>query len=511
MLENRSSGILLHMSSLPSKFGIGDLGPQAYHFVDLLAKNYQSYWQILPLNPTESQHGNSPYHSCSSFAGNPLLISPELLYQEGLINEKELKGCFLPEKESVDYKSVYINKNKLFDKAYTVFNKKIKLKKIFDIFCKEQKFWLDDYALFRVIMKKYPLKQWNKWPDGLKNREPQAVFQIEKEMHDKIKKQKFIQFLFFYQWNSLKKYCQGKKIKIIGDLPIYVTYHSADVWSYPDLFKLDEDMKPLFKSGVPPDYFSKTGQLWGNPVYNWSAQNKQDFNWWIKRIEHNLKMVDLLRIDHFRGLVAYWEIPANEKTAINGNWVTGGGEIFFQMLKQKFPDLPFIAEDLGVITEDVIQVIKQLGLPGMRVLLFAFDRKKFPHNIHLPHNFKNNCVAYTGTHDNNTVQGWLQKEIGQKEKYLLKKYLNKNIRIKNAHWELIKLAQASVAYLAIIPVQDILGLGENARMNHPAKENHNWQWKLSIKQLSEMKDNCLPRLKELTQIYGREKNRTLTI
>ena len=248
LLENRSSGVLLHISSLPSNFGIGDLGPQAYYFVDLLAKNYQSYWQILPLNPTELQHGNSPYHSCSSFAGNPLLISPELLYNEGLINKEELKGCFLPESENVDYKSVYINKNKLLDKAYTVFNKKIKLKNIFDIFCMEQRYWLDDYALFQVIMTIYPLKQWNKWPNGLKNRESQTICQIEKEMNDKIKKQKFIQFLFFYQWNSLKKYCQGKKIKIIGDLPIYVTYHSADVWSNPGLFKLDENMKPLFKS-----------------------------------------------------------------------------------------------------------------------------------------------------------------------------------------------------------------------------------------------------------------------
>jgi 4-alpha-glucanotransferase len=494
----------MHISSLISRFGIGDLGPQAYQFADLLAKNNQHFWQVLPLNPTELKHGNSPYHSYSSFAGNPLFVSPELLYQEGLLQKEDLNDSYLPEQQNIDFASIYPLKNKLLKKACHFFEQLPDLQQEFDCFCQQQTFWLNDYALFKVLYAHYPGRKWNHWPVALKERNPDALQAIQKKMANEIKKQKMIQFLFFRQWNQLKKYCHQKNINIIGDMPIYVTYHGADVWAHPEFFKLDRNKKPQSKSGVPPDYFSKTGQFWGNPVYLWSAHRKEKFHWWIKRIRHNIELVDLLRIDHFRGLVAYWEIPADEKTAINGHWVTGGGLSFFRMLNREFPDLPFIAEDLGVITDDVVQIINKLGLPGTRVLLFAFD-KNFPHSHHLPHNHGTNCVVYTGTHDNNTIQGWLQKEIKPLQKRNLNKYLGRNIRTANAHWDLIRMAQASVAILTIIPTQDILGLGEEARMNYPSHANSNWQWHLTTEQMTKMKDYALPRLKELTQIYGREK------
>ena len=508
MKKHRSSGLLMHISSLPSRFGIGDLGPQAYQFADLLAKNHQHFWQILPLNPTELEHGNSPYHSCSAFAGNPLFISPELLYQDGLLKKRELENYFLPEKPEVDFARIYPLKKQLLEKACYIFNQIPEFQQEFNNFCQQQSFWLDDYVLFEVLRSYYPDREWNQWPSQIKERDLDTLQAFEKKMAKEIKKQKIIQFFFFRQWNKFKNYCELKNIRIIGDMPIYVTYHSADVWSHPKLFKLDRSKNPLFKAGVPPDYFSKTGQLWGNPVYRWSVHRKEKFSWWIKRIRHNLELFDLLRIDHFIGLVAYWEIPAKEITAINGHWVTGGGKSFFQMLTRQFPDLPFIAEDLGVITEDVVQVIEQLGLPGMRVLLFGFDDNSFPYNLHLPHNYITNCIVYTGTHDNNTIQGWLQKEMKSSQKRNLSEYLGKNIRDDSVHWDLIRLAQASVAYLAVITTQDILGLGIDARMNYPSHAYSNWQWHLTSQQMTEMRKHALPKLKELAQTYGREKIQT---
>ncbi len=500
--HNRNSGLLMHISSLPSRFGIGDLGPQAYQFADLLAKNDQYFWQVLPLNPTELKYGNSPYHSCSAFAGNPLFISPELLYLDGLLTKEDLNNNHLPVEQNVDFARVYPLKNKLLEKACCFFEQVPDLQEDFDYFCQQQSFWLDDYALFEVLHSHYPDQKWNNWPVAIRERNSDNLQSSQKKMAEKIRKHKIIQFLFFRQWNKLKKYCHQKNINIIGDMPIYVTYHSADVWAHPELFKLDRNKNPLFKAGVPPDYFSETGQLWGNPVYRWPAHQKEKYSWWIKRIHHNLQLFDLLRIDHFRGLVAYWEIPVEEKTAINGKWVPGGGGSFFDMLNHQFPDLPFIAEDLGVITEDVVQVINQLGLPGMRVLLFAFD-DSFPHNLHLPHNHRTNCIVYTGTHDNNTIQGWLEREIKPSQKKQLKKYLGKKIKSTNAHWELIRMAQASVAKLAIIPTQDILGLGEEARMNYPSHPDSNWQWRLTNKQMLDIQNLDFPKLKELTEIYGR--------
>jgi 4-alpha-glucanotransferase len=504
MKNYRSSGLLMHISSLTSKFGIGDFGPTAYDFAELLKKNKQHYWQILPLNPTELKHGNSPYFSYSAFAGNPLFISPVLLYQDGLLAKDDLENYYLPEGIYIDFPKVYPLKEKILVKTCDNFKRKNIFQHEFEGFCQNQSFWLDDYVLFEVLRYQFPQQKWNEWPARISERKRGALKSLTKKMEIEIKNQKIIQFLFYRQWNKLKDYCISNKIKIIGDMPIYVTHNSADVWSNPELFKLDDNKSPSFVAGVPPDYFSKTGQLWGNPVYNWPAHRKKDFDWWKRRISHNLTIVDLLRIDHFRGLVAYWEVPAFAKTAIRGKWVTGGGNSFFKKLKQSYPNLPFIAEDLGVITEDVERIIKKLGLPGMRVLQFGFDEKNFPYNMHLPHDYIKNCVAYTGTHDNNTIQGWLQKEINKKQKRLLRKYMGKNFRLKNAHWEFIRMTLASVAQLAIIPIQDILGLGDEARMNYPSHTDSNWQWRLTIEKMTEMKDYALPKLKELTQIYGRE-------
>ncbi len=504
LFPHRASGLLLPISCLPSRFGIGDLGPQAYQFAELLSKNQQYFWQILPLNPTTIQYGNSPYHSRSAFAGNPLFISPELLYCDGLLQENDLEEYFLPEKSVIDFTKIYPIKQNLLERAINTFPKIAKLQQEYVDFCQKQSFWLDDYILFELLHQKFTNYKWNRWPTPLKDRDIDTLKEIKKNSSAKLERLKIIQFLFFRQWYQFKGYCNRRKIKIIGDMPIYVTYQSSDVWSNYQLFKLDKKKNQLGQAGVPPDYFSSTGQLWGNPLYQWSAHRKEGFNWWKKRIKHNLAMVDWLRIDHFRGLVAYWEIPTKEKTAIKGRWIRGGGNSFFRMLKMEFPDLPFIAEDLGLITEDVVKVINQLGLPGMRVLQFAFDAS-FPNSFHLPHNYNTNCVVYTGTHDNNTIKGWWQSELKDYQKNLIKQYLGNDISATNINWALIRLAQSSVADLAIIPVQDLLGLGKEARINNPATSYSNWQWRLTSKQIPKLREEALPKLKNLSCTYGRSK------
>jgi len=502
MLNQRSSGILMPIFSLPSRFGIGDLGPQAYQFADLLCKNKQLCWQILPLNPTEQQHGNSPYFSCSAFAGNPLLISPELLQRDGLLTRSELTEFLLPESPEIEYSKVYPCKERLLQKAVLSFSKLPQLQQEFTDFCQRQSFWLEDYALFEVLRQQFDDRKWNEWPLSLRDRKVDNLEEFKKKRAETIKKYKIIQFLFFRQWSELKNYCNSLNIKIVGDMAIYVTYQSAEVWTHPELFKLDKNRNQLGQAGVPPDYFSPTGQLWGNPVYRWPAHRKEDFYWWRRRIAHNLSLYDLLRIDHFRGLMAYWEIPACDKTAVNGRWINGGRKDFFQMLKKEFPDLPFIAEDLGVITEDVIDIIKEYGFPGMRVMQFAFG-DSFPHSIHLPHNHIPNGVVFIGTHDNDTIQGWWQKEVKDEQKISINKYLGKEGNATNINWELIRMAQSSVANLAIITVQDLLELGTGARINNPATTRSNWQWRLMSRQWEELQEEALPKLQDLSYAYGR--------
>ncbi|MBN1831681.1 MAG: 4-alpha-glucanotransferase [Deltaproteobacteria bacterium] len=497
-MKRRRSGILLHLTSLPSAFGIGDMGPSAYRFVDFLAESGQTYWQILPLNPTDSLHGNSPYHSSSAFAFNPLLISPEALIQEGWLLQEDVETLeeFPPRK--IDYKSVTAYRNRLFDRAFERFKSRNRVEE-YDQFCSANAFWLDDFVLFSALKSHFHGQAWTEWPDELRDRHPDALQSMRKILRKEIEKEAFLQFLCFRQWGHLKDYCNGKQIQIIGDVPIYVVHDSAAVWVYPELFELDGGKRALKVAGVPPDYFSETGQLWGPPVYRWDILRKEGYHWWVQRIGHNLKLFDFLRIDHFRGFVGYWQVHASEKNAINGEWVKGPGEDFFDVILSHFPDAPIIAEDLGLITPDVHEVMNRFGFPGMKVLLFAFGQD-LPTNPYAPHNHIENCVVYTGTHDNNTAKGWFEEEASPEERRRLLSYIGREFTGEEIHWELIRLAMMSVARTVIIPMQDVLGLDGNARMNRPGKKAGNWQWRLLEKELT---SSLAERLSEMTHIYGR--------
>jgi 4-alpha-glucanotransferase len=498
-MKNRGSGILLHITSLPSSYGIGDLGPGAYQFVDFLGEAQQSYWQMLPLSPTCAAQGNSPYSSYSAFAGNPLLISPELLVQDGILRNPDVKGVSLRRHDRVDYPPVIEHKKKLLATTYRKYKRKLDKDPEFQRFCSENAHWLEDYALFMALKEYFNDVDWGNWPKDLKERKTGAMREYKAKLANRVLMEKFIQYLFFRQWFSLKNYCKSKNIQIIGDLPIYVSYDSSDVWANPELFKLTEDKKPRLVAGVPPDYFSATGQLWGNPVYRWEVLRQARYAWWIRRLEHNLKLFDIIRLDHFRGFVAYWEVPASEKTAINGRWIEAPVMEFFKTLFRHFPGLPLIAEDLGVITPDVREVIDHFGFPGMRVLLFAFTEDT-PISVHAPHTFPENCVVYTGTHDNNPVKAWFKREAGADDKRKLFQYLGRKVTEKTIHLELIRLVMMSVAKTVIIPMQDLLGLGEKARMNLPATLEGNWEWRLLAKQLTPA---LAKRMAEMTKIYGR--------
>ena len=496
-MKTRSSGILLHVSSLPSPFGIGDLGPEAYRFIDFLADAKQSLWQILPLNPTETIYYNSPYHSVSAFAGNPLFISPELLVRENLLAKNEIEPLPNFPQKKVDYPAVVDYKTPLLQKAFTRF-KDIRDDE-YERFCSREASWLKDFSLFTALKSRFPKKRWNEWPPELRDRNPEALETARQELAEKIDWANFLQYTFFKQWVDIKDYCGQKNIQIFGDIPIYVQHDSVDIWTNPELFKLDDKKNPAFIAGVPPDYFSATGQLWGNPVYNWEAHRQTGCAWWIKRIAHNLKLFDLTRIDHFRGLVAYWEVAAGEKTAVNGRWIEAPARELFTRLSKKFPSLPIVAEDLGIITPDVREVMVDFELPGMKILLFAFG-EDMPANPYIPHNLPKNCIAYTGTHDNNTARGWFEKEADPETKKRLFKYLGRKVSAEEFPREMIRLLMMSAANLAIIPLQDHLGLNSEARMNFPSTVKGNWSWRLLPEQLTPELTN---RIREMTEIYGR--------
>jgi 4-alpha-glucanotransferase len=498
-MGNRASGILLHITSLPSPFGIGDLGPQAYRFADFLNKSKQSYWQVLPVNPTDQVCGNSPYSSPSAFAGNPLFISPELLAQSGLLRKGEIEESPPFPSGRCDYASVIPYKSGMLRRAYDAFKSDKKEKDAFETFCIENKGWLEDVALFFVIKKHLQGKAWREWEKDLRDRNPGPLEGVKKNLRDEIEQEKFFQYLFFKQWFSLKNYCYQKGIELIGDVPIYVNHDSADVWAHPEIFNLDKEGEPVGVAGVPPDYFSKTGQLWGNPTFRWDYLQKTGYQWWFDRISHNLRLFDILRLDHFRGFVAFWEVPAMETTAIHGKWVEAPATDFFTALLKKFPAHAFIAEDLGIITPDVKEVMERFGFPGMRVLQFAFGEDQ-PNHPYLPHNFIPNTMVYTGTHDNNTVRGWFENETTSQDQKRIFRYLGKKIPSKQLPAELIRLAMMSVAKTVVIPAQDILGLDEEARMNRPSTLSGNWEWRLLPDQLTSLHAE---RLLELTTIYRR--------
>lgn len=500
-MGKRKSGILLHITSLPSRYGIGDIGPGAYRFAEFLAEARQHFWQILPLNVTSTAYGNSPYSSFSAFAGNHLLISPDLMVRDGFLHESDIHKIPRFPVDKVDYPAVEKYKKAIFSLAYQKNRDKLPSNHDFQKFCTEHAHWLDDYCLFMAVKTYLKGIEWGSWHEELRDRKEAALQEWSKNLHEEIQQEKFLQYLFFSQWSSLKNYCESLNIKILGDLPIYVNYDSADVWANPEIFSIDSRKMPAFVSGVPPDYFSKTGQLWGHPVYHWDILKQTGYSWWIKRIEHNLKLFHLFRMDHFRGFVGYWEIPAGEKTAINGRWINAPAEDFFKTILKHFPHISIIAEDLGVITPDVREIMELFGFPGMKVLLFAFG-KDLPTNPYAPHNYIKNCVVYTGTHDSNTIKGWLRKELDKEGKKRLSEYIGKKVSEKTIHWDIIRLAMMSIAETVIIPMQDILGLGEKARMNLPATSKGNWKWRLTLDQMSH---SVMKELSEMTIIYGRDK------
>jgi 4-alpha-glucanotransferase len=497
MPYSRVSGILLHPTSFPGRFGIGDLGAIAYQFIDFLYESGQQLWQVLPLGPTA--YGNSPYMCYSAMAGNPLLISPEFLQNQGLLSDADLKD--LPEfaVEQVDYEQVIAVKTPLFLKAAETFKATASMeqRQAYDAFCASRAFWLNDYALFMALKDIHEGVSWYEWDEAIAKRKPAAMEQWRLRLTAKIFYHKYLQFEFFRQWSELKHYANERGIRIIGDIPIYVAHDSVDVWAFPQQFHLDpETSEASLMAGVPPDYFSATGQLWGNPIYDWEEMEKSGFEWWLQRFRAMLEYVDLIRIDHFRGFAAYWAVQQGETTAINGEWLEAPGEQFFETLRQELGSLPILAEDLGVITPDVEALRDQFGFPGMKVLQFAFGSDTA--NPFLPYNYLRNSVVYTGTHDNDTTVGWFH-QLSDWERGNLLRYLGCT-GPDGIHWDLIRLALSSVAEQAIFPLQDILGLGTEARMNFPGKPSGNWQWRYQAEALTQELGD---RLRQLTETYGR--------
>lgn len=474
----RASGILLHPTSLPGPFGIGDLGAEAFRFVEFLVAASQSLWQVLPLGPTDG--GGSPYSSRSAFAGNTLLISPEKLVEDGLIEKSDLVDVAPHETERVDFDEARKTKNAFLRRAFERFQATDNaLRKSFESFGEENASWLDDYALFQALKKANGDKAWLEWDRPLAMREPEALSPARLELREEIQAQKFFQYLFFRQWRALKAFCNQRGIRIIGDMPIFVAHDSADVWTNREQFKLDEDGRPTVVAGVPPDYFSDTGQFWGNPLYNWDLMREDGFAWWIERLRASFQLFDLVRLDHFRGFAASWEIPADETTAQNGEWVETPGRELFTAVREALGEVAIIAEDLGLITPDVVELRKEFGFPGMRVLQFAFNGEE--DNVNLPENFERDVVAYTGTHDNDTTVGWFNQlsemhntDAGETRESCLT-YLQSDGR--EINWDFIRAVLSSVADTAIIPLQDVLGLGSEARMNTPNTTSDNWRWR----------------------------------
>ena len=492
----RSSGILMHISSLPNKYGIGTFGKSAYDFVDFLYESSQKYWQILPLNPTG--YGNSPYSSFSSFAGNYLFIDIDILIEEGMLSKEDLEGLdFGQNKEKVDYEKVISTKNMLLKKAYE--NKYNKITDEIEKFRKTNKEWIDDFALFMALKNQFDYVAWNKWDDDIKSRNKKAVEFYKKELKDEINFWVFTQYLFFQQWNELKIYANNLDIKIIGDIPIYVAEDSVDTWVHSDIFHLDNDLIPISVAGCPPDGFSDTGQLWGNPIYRWDVLEKRKFDWWISRIKSCYKMYDIIRIDHFKGIECYWSIPYGSETAATGEWVKGPREKLFNAIRKQVGKIDIIAEDLGYVTEETIQLRDKFCFPGMKILLFAFYSKDSK-DAFLPHNYRSNFISYTGTHDNETVMGWIKSTDEEIVEYALE-YLgiNKN-DTKEYHWGFIRAVWSSVADLAIVPMQDFLGLDNSARMNIPSTVGGNWEWRAKKEVFTE---ELSQKIKKLTNIYGR--------
>jgi 4-alpha-glucanotransferase len=491
----RSSGVLLHPTSLPGRFGIGEFNEHAYQFVDFLAQTGQKIWQVMPLGPTG--YGDSPYQCFSAFAGNPLLISLDQLAQQDALSFDDVMSPPAFPTDCVDYGPVIQYKFALLRRSFDYFTQHASAEQRaqFAAFCAESAAWLDDYALFIALKNAHGGNVWTTWERELVRREPQALAEWRAKLEREVQAEQYLQFQFFKQWRALKGYANGKGIRVMGDIPIFVAFDSADAWSHPELFYLDESGNPTFIAGVPPDYFSPTGQRWGNPLYRWDVMEQQGFAWWIERCRSAFAVYDLLRIDHFRGFEAYWEVPASEPTAMIGRWVKAPGYGLFRAIERALGKLPIIAEDLGIITPEVEALRDTFGFPGMRVLQFAFvaDTK----STYLPHNYAPNCVAYSGTHDNNTTAGWFRSlEPAVREQVLCYTGTDGS----QVHWDMIRLLMMSVADTIVATLQDLMGLGEEARMNMPGRPGGNWGWRFTPEMLT---DSIKSKLAEMTATYGR--------
>ncbi len=508
MTRERTSGVILHPTSLPGRYGIGDLGPEAYRFVDFLAGARQGLWQVLPLGPTG--YGDSPYQCFSAFAGNPLLVSLERLVEQGWLSPSDLSGAPAFPERSVDYEAVARIRLPLLDRAHQRFRKRAgpRERRAFASFCRRQRAWLDDYALFAALKDAHGGRAWPEWDRDLARRRLSALAGARRQWADAIQSRKFAQFEFFAQWAALRQHAHERGVRIMGDLPIFAAHDSADVWAHRELFHLGEDGQPTHVAGVPPDYFSATGQRWGNPLYRWPAMRKTGYRWWIRRFRAVLDLVDVVRVDHFRGFEAYWEIPASEPTAIRGRWVKGPGASFFRAVEAALGSLPIVAENLGVITPEVEELRTRFGFPGMAILQFAFGTDPQGPSFR-PHNYSRDLVVYTGTHDNDTTRGWWTSagaadstrspEDVRRERDFCRRYLG-FAGDGEVHWAFIRAVMASVADTAIVPLQDVLGLGSEARMNLPGRPTGNWRWRFRADDLSaELQD----RLAELSLLHDR--------
>lgn len=511
LVAQRSSGIICHPTCLPGRYGIGDLGPQARRFVDFLQRTGQTLWQVLPLGPTG--YGDSPYMSLSAFGGNPLLISPEQMARDGLLRFSEIANPPVFNRKRVQYARVHDYKLALFDQAYDRFKARPDTDGQADYgeFCEKNAAWLEEYALFKALKEAHQQRVWSEWEPGAAHRDPDALAQWRDDLRERIEIQRFLQWQFFRQWNALKRYANERDIQIIGDIPIYVAYDSADVWANQHLFRLDDEGHSEVVAGVPPDYFSATGQRWGNPIYRWGRMREEGYRWWINRFRIEFAKCDILRLDHFRGFEAFWEIPADEPTATHGRWVKGpGAELFLAVraaLSREDIALRIIAEDLGVITSQVDALRDELGFPGMRVLQMAFGKEPKA-SLYRPHHHVPNSVVYTATHDHNTTVGWFTADPGtqstqtpedvEAERDLVCRYAGTDGR--EINWDFIRMALGSVAWMAIFPLQDVLGLGGEARMNRPGQGGGNWEWRFTSDML---KPDIGERLADMTDTYER--------
>lgn len=496
----RECGMLLPVFSLPSKYGIGSFSKEAYEFVDMLLGAGQKYWQILPLGPTG--YGDSPYQSFSAFAGNPLLIDLEQLVEEQLLTKEECDAVdFGTDLRAIHYDKVHAGKKLLLKAAYKNWKEQNHLDYPEQIHEKAREVLMEDtleYCFYMALREAFGDEEWTKWEDGIRLRRPDAMEHYRRELADEIGFHEFQQMVFTKQWQKLKKYANDKGIHIIGDIPIYVSFDSADAWAHPEMFQFHEDGTPKAVAGCPPDAFSETGQLWGNPLYDWGYHERTGFGWWIRRTDYSFRLYDVVRIDHFRGFDEYYAIPYGDKTAEYGTWQQGPGMKLFEAAKRELGQVDIIAEDLGYLTESVLKLVRDTGYPGMKVLQFAFDSRE--ESDYLPHNYEKNCVVYTGTHDNNTVLGWLD-EMSPKDRAFAQKYMNyADKEKKDLPWDFIRLAMASVANLAVIPIQDYLCLGSEARINKPSTLGTNWKWRLRP---GELTDEVLEKMYDMTKLYGR--------